>query len=125
MRLGDVKRRSPGLQYYIRAIQNAGTHSKIYICTDSPRDTIIQKLQSELPNTELLQLNEIETIQFASTCKNIVLSHGTYSAIIGYLSFFSDIYYPSYKWISGMWHGDIFSIEGWNEIMPFRKHNVA
>ena len=37
--------------------------------------------------------NEIETIQFASTCKNVVLSHGTYSGIIGYLSFYSNVYY--------------------------------
>ena len=43
---------------------------------------------------ELLHYNEIDTIQFGSTCKNIILSHGSFSAMIGNLSFYSNIYYP-------------------------------
>ena len=40
-----------------------------------------------------LNINPIETIQFGSTCKNIILSHGSFSAVIGYLGFYSNIYY--------------------------------
>ena len=64
------------------------------------------------PATKILDYNEILTIQFASTCRNIILSHGSFSAIIGYLSFYSTIYYPEYE-INKIWFGDMFSIDGW------------
>jgi len=41
--------------------------------------------------------------------------HGSFSAIIGYLSFFSQIYYPEFK-ENKIWCGDIFSIPNWNKI---------
>lgn len=63
----------------------------------------------------MIDYNEILTLQYASTCKNIILSHGTFSAIIGYLSFYSNVYYPEYDY-NNMWFGDIFSINGWNKI---------
>jgi hypothetical protein len=43
------------------------------------------------------------------------LSHGTFSAMVGYLSFFSNIYYSEYE-SDKIWYGDIFSIDGWNKI---------
>jgi len=45
---------------------------------------------------------------------NIVLSHGSFSAMIGYLSFFSNIYYPNYK---PLWCPlEMFTNKGWNGI---------
>jgi len=35
--------------------------------------------------------------------------------VIGYLSFFSNIYYPPYE-KGKIWYGDMFSIPGWKEI---------
>ena len=69
----------------------------------------------QYPTTLLINSQEIPTIQFASTCKHIILSHGSFSAIIGYLSFFSNIYYPEYE-KDKIWYGDMFSIVGWNKI---------
>jgi hypothetical protein len=64
------------------------------------------------PSAKLIECNEITTFQFGSTCKHIVLSHGSFSATIGYLSFFSNVYYPEYE--SGkIWYGDMFSINNW------------
>lgn len=60
-------------------------------------------------------MDEIHTIQFASTCKHIVLSHGSFSAVIGYLAFFSNVYYPAYG--DTMWYGDMFSIDGWKKLI--------
>jgi len=66
-------------------------------------------------NLILIDYDEIDTIKFASTCKYIILSYGSYSAIIGYLSFYSIIYYPEYNY-KKIWCGNMLSIDGWNKI---------
>ena len=111
VRLTDVQEYNPGIKYYLKAIEKCQERQHIYIGTDDPAHIIIQELQL-LPNTTLLKTDEIQTIQFGSTCKHIILSHGSYSAIIGYLGFFSSIYYSEYQ---HMWHGDMFSMDGWNK----------
>lgn len=94
IRLGDVASKTeynPGFGYYEDCI-NKIDYDKLYIGTDSPNHKFIRRLQNQF-NADVKRLNEIETIQFGSTCKHIVLSHGTFSAIIGYLGYFSDVYY--------------------------------
>lgn len=113
IRLTDVKQFNPGLNYYLRTIQQISFH-QLYISTDEPTHEIITQLQKVYPDTILLNLNEVQTIQFASTCKHIILSHGSFSSIIGYLSFFSDIYYPNHT-IGKIWYGDLFCIPGWKK----------
>ena len=61
----------------------------MFISSDENTPPIVQKIIQLYPNANIIEMNEINTIQFASTCKHIVLSHGSFSAIIGYLSFFS------------------------------------
>jgi len=34
-------------------------------------------------SAKLIEYDEIQTFQFYSTCKNVLLSHGSFSAIIG------------------------------------------
>jgi hypothetical protein len=116
VRLGDVEKFNPGIQYYKKAIE-MNKFDNVHISTDSKCHRIIKELLKKYPNASLIEYNEVNTIQFASTCKNVILSHGSFSAIIGYLSYFSTVYYPKYR-IGGkqMWHGDMFSIDGWNEI---------
>lgn len=101
---------------------------KLYISTDDKNNSMIEQLLNVYPNAELFLCDEITTIQFASTCKNVILSHGSFSAIIGYLAFFSDVYYPEYEkgnlgedLVSGnsgrkIWFGDMFSIDSWTKI---------
>jgi hypothetical protein len=113
IRLGDVSHLNPGLAYYVNAIQDI-SHNTLYISTDSPRHAIIKQIHATFPKTQLVQHNEIKTFQFGSTCRHVLLSHGSFSAIIGYLAFFSDVYYPEYP--SHMWHGDMFSIDGWTKL---------
>ena len=112
IRLGDVERLNPGINYYLNTIKNIN-FDNLYISSDDINHNIIKEIIKQYPNTKIIDYDEIRTIQFASTCKNIILSHGSFSAIIGYLSFFSNVYYPEYGII---WHGDMFSINGWTKI---------
>jgi hypothetical protein len=58
-------------------------------------------------------MDDVETLQFASTCKHLVLSHGSYSAMMGYLGFMTEtVFYSSFDGLD-TWHGDMFSIPGW------------
>jgi len=63
-------------------------------------------------------LKNTKILNFLIVMKLVQLNlqvHGSFSAIIGYLSFFSQIYYPEFK-ENKIWCGDIFSIPNWNKI---------
>jgi hypothetical protein len=115
IRLGDVADKNPGLDYYICAISKIESYDNIYISTDSRDHYIIQQILNKYRKSKIIYYDEVKTFQFGSTCKNIILSHGSFSACIGYLAFYSTIYYPQYN-LKNIWYGDMFSIEGWNEI---------
>ena len=110
-RLTDVAHLNPGITYYVNAIKNIA-FDDLYISTDDKNNSMIHEILQLYPSAKIIEYAEIATFQFGSTCTHIVLSHGSFSAIIGYLSFFSNIYYPEYE--SGkIWYGDIFSINNW------------
>jgi hypothetical protein len=112
IRLTDVAYLNPGINYYLYAMSKID-FDNIYISTDERHHFIVQTIISEYPNAILIDYDVIQTMQFASTCKNIILSHGSYSAIIGYLSFYSTVNYPEYDFDKLIWYGDMFSIDGW------------
>jgi hypothetical protein len=90
----------------------------LYIASDDLNHSIIKNIMDVYPNSKKIELNEVETIQFGSTNKYLVLSPGTFSAVIGYLSTSHTILYPG---IYKLWHGDIFSIPGWTKIIDYNK----
>ena len=92
IRLGDVKKFNVGLDYFVYCI-NSLQYDNIYIGSDSFNDELIKKLKTLYPSIIFIDKNPVETIQFGSTCKNIILSHGSFSAVIGYLGFFSNVYF--------------------------------
>jgi hypothetical protein len=112
IRLGDTRHLNPGLEYYKAVISNI-SFDHLYIATDDTNDSIINTLKGLYPNSTIVNTDEVNTIQFGSTCKNIVLSHGSFSSTIGYLSYYSTVYYPSYNRIERIWFGDLFEIDGW------------
>jgi hypothetical protein len=114
IRLGDAAHWNPGLNYYLKTLSQL-TFDKLYITTDQKDHDTIQQLISLYPTATILEYDEIQTFQFASTCKHVILSHGSFSALIGYLAYFSDIYYPEFE-SDKIWHGDMFSIPGWNKM---------
>ena len=117
IRLGDVADKNPGFAYYEKVFKSLETkgYGRIFLSSDSPFHPICQKIFKGFRNTSFVQFDEIQTIQYASTCKYVVLSHGSFSAIIGYLSFFSEIYYPAYD-DAKRWYGDMFSVPGFQRI---------
>lgn len=114
IRLTDVARFNPGVDYYLNTISGISFEG-LYIATDDANHSIVKAIMKKYPAAKLVVLDEVRTIQFLSTCKNVVLSHGSFSAVIGYLSFFSDVYYPEYEG-GKVWYGDMFSVDGWRKI---------
>jgi len=117
IRLTDCEKYNPGINYYLKAISNIN-FTNLYISTDDANHSIIQYIIEKYPNTIMIDYCEIKTFQFGSTCKYIILSHGSFSALIGYLAFFSTVCYPEYD-KDKIWYGDMFSIDGWNKIDSF------
>lgn len=113
VRLTDVAKYNPGVNYYLNTIRKIQFHT-LYICTDEPDHIFIKQIQTQYPDSKIVCYDEVETIQFASTCKYIILSQGSYSAIIGYLADISSfIYYPEF--ITCTWCPNIFDIKGWEK----------
>ena len=93
IRLGDVPQFNPGVDYYINCIKRV-SFDKLYIASDDFHDKkIVKRIQSLYPDTIFVDKSPVQTIQFGSTCKHIILSHGSFSAVIGYLSVDSHVYY--------------------------------
>jgi len=121
IRLGDVANYNPGLVYYEKVLNMlfSKNPSNIYISSDSIEHITCRVLLTKYKNVIPIHYDFIDTLKFASTCKYVILSHGSFSATIGNLSYFSEVYYPRYD-PRKMWYGDMFSGNGWNEISyPF------
>ncbi len=94
VRLGDLAQYNPGVDYYLDIIKRVH-HSTLYLSSDDASHTVVTTIQSLYPAAQLVERSPAETIQFASTCKHVALTFGSFSAVIGYLAFFSDVYYTS------------------------------
>jgi len=116
IRLGDFVQYGLYLpiEYYLGGIKKlSGNFEKIYLGSDSLDHEIIKELQILYPKIILVDTDPIKTIQLGSTCKHIILSGGSFSGVIGYLSFFSNIYYSEYQM---MGEPGIFTNKSWNII---------
>ena len=92
IRLDDVKKYTPGFSYYDNILSKLNVDN-IYITTDDMKHEIVTKLLEKYSNAKIrYSHNLIDTFHFGSTCKHVILSYGTFSAIIGYLSFHSQVY---------------------------------
>lgn len=114
-----------GLEYY-RFLLNSINYENGYITTDVPNCDLVNKLCKEF-NLNILSSNkiynnddEIDTIQFASTCKYILLSHGTFSWLIGLLGFYSNIYYLNFENFNKRTYSwsctQMYYLSNWNKI---------
>ena len=113
-RLGDVTHYYLSMNYIETIIENLDYNS-IYISTDSPCHNSIINFKNKHDNVKIYEDDEIKTFQFGSTCKYIILSQGTFSAVIGYLAFFSEkIFYP--KNVYGWYPLEIYYNKGFTEI---------
>ena len=125
IRLGDVAGWTPGFDYYYKLIMQF-KFDNLYIATDSPGHEIIAMLRNKFPNLQIYDTNLPDIMMFGSTCKYVVLSYGSFSAVIGYLSFFSHVFYKkvthktAWDWFSGdknnMFNDKYTKIGQWKEI---------
>jgi hypothetical protein len=55
-------------------VHSLNDFEKLYIATDEINHNVIKLILQNFPNSIIVNLNDINTIQFGSTCKNIILS---------------------------------------------------
>jgi hypothetical protein len=105
LRLGDVESTTTELFGYYEKLLSTITFTKGYISSDSITNIFCEYLIKKY-NLTIINYDEINTIMFASTCNNIVLSGGTFSWMMGFFAFYAkNIYYPKYN---KPWFGNIF-----------------
>ena len=89
VRLGDVAQWNPGADHYLGILATLNV-DRVYLSTDSPDHPIAQQL---LRHARLYEGPPIDTILFAASCRYVILSHGTFSGMIGYLASDSTVYF--------------------------------
>ena len=118
IRCGDIfysNPLTPNLEYYKNILDSLEEeYDNIYIASDFIHRTECQELIKTY-NAKVYNANLIETILFGSTCKYVILSSGSYSFIIGILSFYSKKIYFSTEageiernGVKGRWHDDYY-----------------
>jgi len=103
-RIGDIGQSRSCLPYeYYQEALNSLNFSGGYISSDSPTDERVIRLRNEFGLT-VWGKNETKTLLFAKDFNNLVLSEGTYSFWIGYLSNAENIICNERDY---NWHGKI------------------
>jgi len=110
VRLGDIPEKAPSIDYYIYALSQLDFENG-YISSDTIDHPMCEILIRRF-GLQVVYGGEVDTVLFASTCKYIVLSHGTFSWLIGFLANFSYVYYAEID-MEKKWHGDIFVFKEW------------
>jgi hypothetical protein len=119
VRLGDISDKTQFLFPYYEKMLKSINFDKAYISSDSIHSSLCKKLIFDY-KLEILDLDDIKTIMFGSTCNNIIMSGGSFSWLIGFLAFDSElIYYPDYERFENKWFGNIFNFENWNCVKNF------
>jgi hypothetical protein len=113
VRLGDIEYRVENIINYYKIAISKVKFATGFISSDSINHNICRELIDKF-NLIVIDKDEIDTIMFASTCKYVILSGGTYSWLIGFFSFFSNIIF--YPLIKKCWYGQIFEVNNWNSI---------
>lgn len=111
VRVDDAAQFNPGYHYYDKVLATL-KYNTGFITSDDIKHPICRKLITKY-NLEIINLSELDTILFATQCQYLILSHGTYSWLMGLLSPAATVFYAKIKKI---WHGDIFVYPQWQEI---------
>jgi len=115
LRLYDNPRKLP-MSYYVNAIEELKRKNVDigYVITDEPNNPISSELISKY-GLQLVNVNQYYDFTFALSFSNIILSGGTYSFMIGYLSNAENILYHKTEGYM-LWHGDIFLHDKWKNV---------
>ena len=112
-RIGDLNglRLMLPFEYYQDALSKLN-FNKGSITSDSPDHPNVTNLMKEF-NLEIYDASPLDTINFAKNFNNLVLSEGSFSWWIGFLSKAENIYYNERP---RFWHGDIFVLPEWKAL---------
>jgi hypothetical protein len=112
-RIGDImnQRQMLPIDYYREALQHISAEAG-FITSDTPSHPNVLQLAQEF-NLQLYGNGPNRTINFGKNFNNIVLSEGTFSWWIGFLSKAKNIYYNERD---RFWHGDIFVFPDWKQL---------
>ena len=112
-RIGDIEgiRQMIPLEYYQDALIKINPNGG-YISSDTPNHPNVQQLVKEF-NLTIYDNSPIETIDFAKNFNNLVLSEGSFSWWMGFLSDAKNIYFNDRE---RFWHGDMFVIPEWKPL---------
>jgi hypothetical protein len=112
-RIGDINgiRQMLPIEYYQEALRNINAKNG-YITSDTLDHPNVVQLANEF-NLKFYNNSDIETIDFAKNFNNLVLSEGSFSWWIGFLSNAENIYYNERP---RFWHGDMFIIPEWKAL---------
>jgi len=112
-RIGDIngERQMLPIEYYQEALRNINVKSG-YITSDTLYHPNVVQLANEF-NLKIYNKSPLETIDFAKNFNNLVLSEGSFSWWMGFLSSAENIYYNERP---RFWHGDMFVIPEWKSL---------
>lgn len=112
-RIGDIngERQMLPIEYYEDALNKISAVGG-YITSDTPNHPNILELAKNF-NLTIYYNSPLETIDFAKNFNNLVLSEGSFSWWIGFLSKAENIYYNDRP---RFWHGDIFVLPEWKAL---------
>lgn len=109
-RIGDIngERQMLPIEYYEDALNTINPDGG-YISSDTPNHPNVLTLSKKY-NLSIYNSTPLDTINFAKNFNNIILSEGSFSWWIGFLSKAKNIYYNER---TRFWHGDIFVLPEW------------
>lgn len=112
-RIGDIngQRQMLPIQYYQDALNKINAPSG-FITSDTPNHPNVMQLINQF-NLKIYDSSPLETIDFAKNFNNLVLSEGSFSWWIGFLSKAENIYYNERP---RFWHGDMFVLPEWKSL---------
>jgi hypothetical protein len=112
-RIGDIEgiRQILPIEFYEESLKNI-TFEKGYISSDSPNHPNVISLSKEF-NLTIYNNTPLNTINFAKNFNNLILSEGSFSWWIGFLSNAENIYFNQRE---RFWHGDIFVFPDWKPL---------
>ena len=104
------------LEYYSDALDRLNCKSG-YITSDSPNHPNVIYLKNKY-NLSNISLNPMDSILYGIQFNNLVLSEGSFSWWIGFLSEANNIYYNERE---RFWHGDMFVLPDWKPLYFDKK----
>lgn len=112
-RIGDISgiRQMLPIEYYKEALREINPIGG-YITSDTPDHPNVMELIKEF-NLKIYNESPLDTIDFAKNFNNIILSEGSFSWWMGFLSLAENIYYNERP---RFWHGDMFVLPEWKPL---------